>query len=215
MRELLLWHVTDMNIGFARFCDTVVAQTAMVLMNRGGGKFINALDEQQHNEEPQGCEGDDPYTPEEHAAWEHELLAEFRRGKGGGKGGGRRAKGNGKGRPAANDDRRGPRHCPNCSGTHAETKCHHLEVDRKDRRCWICQKTGHSSGQFLNKKFGAALRTVADEPEGAVRRLGVVGYAGTDDGYVPARKTFKPVPRPTELKVEHFLKNNRFSGLSK
>ena len=71
MRELLLWHVTDMNIGFARFRDTVVAQTAMVLMNRGGGKFINALDEQQHNEEPQGCAGDDPYTPEEHAAWEH------------------------------------------------------------------------------------------------------------------------------------------------
>ena len=68
MRELLLWHVTDMNIGFARFRDTVVAQTAMVLMNRGGGKFINAVDEQQHNEEPQGCEGDDPYTPEEHAA---------------------------------------------------------------------------------------------------------------------------------------------------
>ena len=55
---------------------------------------------------------------------------------------------------------------------------------------------------------------MADEPEGAVRHLGVFGYAGTDDGYVPAHKTFKPVSRPTELKVEHFLKNNRFSGLS-
>ena len=31
---------------------------------------------------------------------------------------------------------------------------------------------------------------------------------------MPAHKTFKPVPRPTELKVEHFLKNNRFSDLS-
>ena len=39
-------------------------------MNGGGGKYINALDEQQHNEEHQGCEDDDCYTPEEHAAWE-------------------------------------------------------------------------------------------------------------------------------------------------
>ena len=92
MRELLLWHVTDMNIGFARFRDTVVAQTAMVLMNRGGGKYINVLDEPQQNDDHQSGEGDDCYTSEENAAWEQELLAEFRRGKGGGKGGGRRAK---------------------------------------------------------------------------------------------------------------------------
>ena len=113
---------------------------------------------------------------------------------------------------AATDDRREPRRCQKCSGTHVKTKCLHREFDRKGRKCWICWKTGHSSAQCLNKKSGAALRTVADEPEGAVRRLGVVGYAGTDDGYVPARKTLRPVPRPTELKVEHFLNNNRFNG---
>ena len=91
-RELSIWHSTDMDISFARFRDTVVAQTAMVIMNRGGGKYINALDEQQqHKEKPQehqGCEDDDCCTPEERAAWEQELLAEFRRSKGGGKGGG-------------------------------------------------------------------------------------------------------------------------------
>ena len=62
MRELLVWHSTDMDISFARFRDTVVAQTAMVIMNRGGGKYINAVDEQQHKEkhpEHHGCEDDD------------------------------------------------------------------------------------------------------------------------------------------------------------
>ena len=53
MRELLIWHSTDMDISFARFRDTVVAQTAMVIMNRGGGKYINAFQEHQ------GCEDDD------------------------------------------------------------------------------------------------------------------------------------------------------------
>ena len=52
MRELLIWHSTDMDISFARFRDTVVAQTAMVIMNRGGGKYINVVD-RQHNGE--GC----------------------------------------------------------------------------------------------------------------------------------------------------------------
>ena len=77
-------------------------------MNRGGGKYINAVDEQQHKEKHQehhGCEDDDCYIPKEHAAWEQELLAEFRRSKGGG----RRAKGGGKGLLDPTDDRRGPK----------------------------------------------------------------------------------------------------------
>ena len=102
----------------------------------------------------------------------------------------------------------------NCSGTHAETKCLHPEVDCKDLKCWLCKKTGHSSAQCPNKKSGAALRTVAEESEGGVRRIGVIAYAGSEDGFVPARKTFKPHPRPTERTVEHFMQNNRFSGLS-
>ena len=59
------------------------------------------------------------------------------------------------------------------------------------------------------------MRTVAGESDGAVRRIGVVAYAGSEDGFAPARKTFRPRPHPPELKVEHFLKKNRFSGFSK
>ena len=91
--------------------------------------------------------------------------------------------------PATTDDRRGPRHCPNCAGTHAETKCPHPEVDRKDRQCWLCKKTTHLSAQCPSKKSGAALRTVAEEAESAIRRIGVVVYAGFEDGYVLAPTT--------------------------
>ena len=37
MREVLIWYSMDMGISFGRFRDTVVAQTAMVIMNRGAG----------------------------------------------------------------------------------------------------------------------------------------------------------------------------------
>ena len=42
--ELLLWHSTDTGVSFARFRDTVVNQTAQVLMNRGGPRSVNAVD---------------------------------------------------------------------------------------------------------------------------------------------------------------------------
>ena len=58
------------------------------------------------------------------------------------------------------------------------------------------------------------MRTLAEEAESAIHRIGVLSYASSEDGFVPARKTFRPLPRPTELKVKHFLKNNRFSGFS-
>ena len=34
MREVLIWYSMDMGISFGRFRDTVVAQTAMVIINR-------------------------------------------------------------------------------------------------------------------------------------------------------------------------------------
>ena len=107
MRELFMWHSIDMDISFARFRDTVVAQTAMVIMNRGGGKYINVMEGQHNGEGSPTKDGEDEggYTPEENAGREQELLAEFRRSKGAGTGCVRRAKGGGKGRPAAADDR--------------------------------------------------------------------------------------------------------------
>ena len=43
IRELLLWHSTDVGVSFQRF----VAQTAQVLMNRGSHRSINAVDKHE------------------------------------------------------------------------------------------------------------------------------------------------------------------------
>ena len=69
-------------------------------------------------------------------------------------------------------------------------------------------------GGVQEQEARSILRTVADESDGAIRRICVVAYAGSEDGFAGARKTFRPLPRPIELKVEHFLKNNCFSGFS-
>ena len=47
IRELLLWHSTDVGVSFERFRDTIVAQTAQVLMNRGSRRSINAVDKHE------------------------------------------------------------------------------------------------------------------------------------------------------------------------
>ena len=146
-----MWHSTDMGVSFHRFRDTVVAQTAAVLMNRGSSRSINAVDggsveallqlvkelkENGGGEEGIGGALDDLVG-----------AIQARRGRagprsGGGNGGGGGGNGTGNKRPGAE---RGPRMCPNCGGTHVETRCPHPEVARDKRPCWTCKGTGHSS----------------------------------------------------------------------
>ena len=64
IRELLLWHSTDVGVTFQHFRDTIVSQTAQVLMMRGGCRPINATAREADSEEA------DDYTAEENAAWE-------------------------------------------------------------------------------------------------------------------------------------------------
>jgi len=49
LRELLIWHSTDINVSFQRCRDTIVHQTAQVLLNRGG-RVLNAVDRQQDHD---------------------------------------------------------------------------------------------------------------------------------------------------------------------
>ena len=67
IRELLLWHSTDVGVTFQHFRDTIVLQTAPILMMRGGARPINAVDGRQTTTDD---DHDDAYTAEEHAAWE-------------------------------------------------------------------------------------------------------------------------------------------------
>ena len=41
---MLLWHSTDVGESFQLFRNTVVAQTAAVLMNRGSSRAVHAVD---------------------------------------------------------------------------------------------------------------------------------------------------------------------------
>ena len=70
IRELLLWHSTDVGVTFQHFRDTVVSQTAQILMMRGGARPINAVDGRQTTTDD---DHNDAYTAEEHAAWEHNF----------------------------------------------------------------------------------------------------------------------------------------------
>ena len=44
IRELLLWHSTDVGVSCQRFRDTFLAQTAAVPMNRGSTRLVNAVE---------------------------------------------------------------------------------------------------------------------------------------------------------------------------
>ena len=44
IRELLLWYSMNFGVSCQNFLDTVVAQTAQVLMNLGGARSLNAVD---------------------------------------------------------------------------------------------------------------------------------------------------------------------------
>ena len=50
MRETLLRHSTDVGVSFQRFRDTVVAQTAAVLMNRGSSRSVHAVQDAPEGE---------------------------------------------------------------------------------------------------------------------------------------------------------------------
>ena len=47
---MLLWHSTDVGVSFQRFRDTVVAQTAAVLMNRGSSRAVHAVNDAPEEE---------------------------------------------------------------------------------------------------------------------------------------------------------------------
>ena len=131
IRELLLWHSTDVGVSFQRFRDTIVAQTAQVLMNRGSHRSINAVDQHETllklvkelRENGDGEEGSGDVLDDLVGA------IQARRGGFGQRSGNRGTGGGGNGGSGGSARRpgteRGPRMCPNCGGTHAETKCPH------------------------------------------------------------------------------------------
>ena len=134
IREMLLWHSTDVGVSFQRFRDTVVAQTAAVLMNRGSSRAVHAVNDAPEEEESyrdaifrilDDCGGDQ-------AKIDEQILAlQARNGRPGNR---QPRPGPRERRPPPAGEAR-PRHCPNCGEAHAAAKCPHPEVPKELRKC--------------------------------------------------------------------------------
>ena len=159
---MLLWHSTDVGVSFQRFRDTVVAQTAAVLMNRGSSRAVHAVNDAPEEESYRDAifrilddSGGDQHKIEE------QIFALQAR---------RRRAGNRQPRPAPREKRRPPtgearpRHCPNCGESHAAIKCPHPEVPKELCKCLICKKVGHSSRACSQRPAPGAVKSVEEEP---------------------------------------------------
>ena len=213
----LLWRATDPG-PYTRFRDMVKTQAARTLLNRRRLP-VHALGEGSLAEAHAHAPGAVTEPSNSLSAIE-ELLAAFRRGdKGRGKGGGAATRGDdNRGR---GDDNGGPRKCPNCTKEHKELKCPYPKVEVKDRACWTCGKTGHSSANCPDKKTAnRSLKTVEEELADIITRLGCVDHApgplsavARPEGFEAYRKTFKPRHDARTFCVGDYLSKNRFGAL--
>ena len=218
IRELLLWHSSNVDVTFQRFRDTVVSQTAAVLMNRGGGRSVGHLDQETSHEKSgddylaavnrlANCEDDD-----ERERQLTDLLAAVgdRRGRDGRRPGPRERPA----RPTTPARRPGtpaaPRNCPNCGGSHVELRCPHPEVARDKRKCWTCQGTGHSSRDCPKKPPAKRVNVVEDEqPTMWIKMI----ESDQGAGYTPVRRGNRTRPVPKTATLGDFMSNNAFTEL--
>ena len=140
-----LWHSTDVGVSFQRFRDTVVAQTAAVLMNRGSSWARHAVDNTTEDRNYRDAiskildnSGGSPQT-----AIDEPICALQARRDRPGFHDGPRAPARERRPPPTGESR--PRMCANCGGILAAPKCLHLEVPKELRKCWIYKKIGHPS----------------------------------------------------------------------
>ena len=191
LRELFIWHSTDVNVSFQRFRDTIVHQTAQVLLNRGG-RVLNAVDRQQDHDdeltEEQIIAKLTIAEPDERDQLLEELMA-IRSGRPGGQRGRTRERARPPRRATPAGGERGPRRCPNCCETHASLKCPHPPVDREKRPCWNCKQVGHTSANCPKAK--------APRPPGSIRTVEAeneprLTMAVTEGDFVPPEAPSAP-----------------------
>ena len=111
---------------------------------------------------------------------------------------------------------RAPRFCPNCSGSHPETRCPHPDVDRGQRTCWTCKKSGHSN-KNCPQRASKSLKSLDEEVFDDIRRLGVCESAPSlPTGFQTATRTFRQPSKPTPQRATlgDFIHVNRYTALS-
>ena len=135
LQDNLLWRATDPG-PYIQFRDMIKAQAARTLLNRRRLPIHTVAEASPPSQ-------DDEMPDLRSVTNLEELMAvmkkfNFRNGK--------RPPPRQPGSPAAAAaSARAPRMCPNCGGSHPETRCPHPGVDRGQRTCWTCKKNGHSN----------------------------------------------------------------------
>ena len=198
LQDNLLWRATDPG-PYIQFRDMIKAQAARTLLNRRRLPIHTV------------AEASPPSQDDE---MHEELMAvmkkfNFRNAK--------RQPPRQPGSPAAAAAAaRAPRFCPNCSGSHPETRCPHPDVDRGQRTCWTCKKSGHSN-KDCPQRAAKSLKSLDAEVFDDIRRLGVCESAPSlPTGFQTATRTFRQPSKPTPQRATlgDFIHVNRYTALS-
>ena len=159
--------VTDHNLSYQQFRDFVVYTCAQLLMRNKRLPPIHHIDEGDGSQEGSGARTEEGFIdPDDYEGLLAAVNGHWKGRKGRGKGGARRPgpKGSGKGKSgvhAVDADARTGRRCTNCGGEHDVSACTKQAVDRDQRPCWTCNKTGHVSANCPNKK--APIKSVVEQ----------------------------------------------------
>ena len=200
LRENLLWRATDPG-DFAKFRNMVQAQAAKVLLNRRRLPVHNVEDEPAIEED---FDARSISTVED-------LVAAVRRltGK---PWNGANVKLNTRKQPttAPGAPSQRPPKCPNCGGEHEKNRCKEPMLPVSERRCWTCNKKGHSSNKCPDKSHNKSIRTVDNEGED-MHCFGI-SMVANPEGFTQVRRGAKPQPRGATL-GDYLANVNKFKIL--
>ena len=147
LSEQLAMRVADVHYTYQGFCDFVVNQTQIILMNRNRLP-IHAVADDDRRDAAGGDDDNDDNNDTQDMELSNQFLAIFKGRQVGGQGAGRfRKRTPSTTRNPAQTATHPTRDakCPNCNGNHTKAECKKPPADMADRTCFTCGEKNHSS----------------------------------------------------------------------